>query len=118
MFLIEVYNADDRIAFLLRTYYPQMAIILIDGFVWLSGVLLLTKSGRYFPAFYFLHAAIHVSLANFYDILGNMNLQEPMPNVNLVYEAFFPVALFFLCAAIGAGLWCGLQTFLGKRGDR
>jgi uncharacterized membrane protein len=121
MFLKQIYNpnfnVEDGLAF--NTYIPQLATTLFVGFVWLSGIFLSHKFGRYFPALYFLYAAIHVSLAQFYDVLAFMNYQDhSMPFEHLAFNTFFPVAMIFLCAAVGAAFWCGLQYYLGKRGGR
>jgi hypothetical protein len=117
-FFKELHTVDEKLVFLLQHYYPQVAVIIFTGVLWLLCIFLSTKAGRYSPALYFLYAAIHASLNFFSNMLAVMDLSDSnlMPLDHLAYEAFFSVAMFFLCSAIGAGLWCGLQTFLGKRG--
>jgi hypothetical protein len=120
MFLKDLYvDSEDWQYNLFSTYDPLLATIVFVGLVWALGVFLSAKSGPYVPAIFFLYAAIHVSLSHYYDILANMNFSEnSIPFGRLAFDTFFPLVWVFLCAAAGAGLWCGLQTFLGKRGDR
>jgi hypothetical protein len=118
MFLKGLYiNIEDWQYNLFRTYDPLLATIMFVSFVWVLGIFLSAKSGRYVQALYFLYAAIQVSLNHFCNILGSLNFEEMgIPFEHLAFETFFPLVWIILCAAFGAALWCGLQWFLGKRG--
>jgi hypothetical protein len=100
-------------------YYPMLLTSLTACIAWVSGIFSIDRFGRYTPALYFLYAAIQCGTLNYIDLLSNMNFEDDsMRFGELARTAFYSVGELLLFAAVGAALWCGLQTFLAKRGDR